>query len=92
MDTWHGCRERARASAPSIEDKISFYGELLWIAHERSRKPGWVSFSFRERFGVWPNNPRVRSATPRAPSLKTKNWITSRQTAFAKARERAAHG
>jgi DNA repair protein RadD len=87
---------RTGASAPSIADKISFHGELLWIARERGHKPGWVGYKFKERFGDWPNDPRVRSAIPCPPSLKTKNWIVSRQIAFAKARARAkglaAHG
>jgi DNA repair protein RadD len=83
---------RTGAAAPSVGDKISFHGELLWIARERGHKPGWVGFKFKERFGSWPNDPRVRAATPRPPSLKTKNWIVSRQIAFAKARGRAAHG
>jgi DNA repair protein RadD len=82
---------RTGASAPSIADRISFHGELLWIARERGHKPGWVSYKFKERFGVWPNDPRVRSAIPRPPSLKTRNWIVSRQIAFAKAREGVAH-
>jgi DNA repair protein RadD len=83
---------RTGSAAPSIAERISFHGELLWIARERGHKPGWVGFKFKERFGSWPNDPRVRSATPRPPSLKTKNWIVSRQIAFAKARGRAAHG
>ena len=33
---------------------------------------------------------QVRLAAPREPSLKTKNWLRSRQIAYAKAR--AAHG
>jgi DNA repair protein RadD len=82
---------RTGAAAPSIGDKISFHGELLWIARERGHKPGWVGHKYKERFGVWPNDPRVRSATPRPPSLKTKNWIVSRQIAFSKTRGRA-HG
>ena len=77
---------RTGAAVPSIGDKISFHGELLWMARERGHKPGWVGFKFKERFGTWPNDPRVRSATPRPPSLKTKNWIVSRQIAFAKGR------
>ena len=85
---------RTGSHAPSIADKISFHGELLLIARERGHKPGWVGFKFKERFGAWPNDPRVRSAIPRPPSLKTKNWIISRQIAFAKARARglATHG
>lgn len=80
---------RTGAAAPSIGDKISLYGELLWIARERGHKPGWAGFKFRERFGSWPNDPRVRSANPRPPGLKTKNWVTSRAIAFAKAKERS---
>jgi hypothetical protein len=59
---------------------------------ERGHKPGWVGHKYRERFGVWPNDPRVRSAIARPPSLKTKNWIVSRRITFAKAREVDAHG
>ena len=33
---------RTGSRAPSIADKISFHGELLWIARERGHKPGWV--------------------------------------------------
>jgi len=85
---------RTGSGPPSIADKISFHGELLWIARDRGHKPGSVGFKFKERFGAWPNDPRVRSAIPHPPSLKTKSWIISRQIAFAKAkaRERVAHG
>jgi DNA repair protein RadD len=77
---------RTGAAAPTIGDKISFHGELLWIAHERGHKPGWVGHKYKERFGVWPNDPRVRTASPREPGLKTKNWLRSRAIAFAKRR------
>jgi DNA repair protein RadD len=85
---------RTGVTAPSIGDQISFYGELLWIARERGHKPGWVGHKYKERFGSWPNDPRVRSAIARPPSLKTKNWIVSRQIAFANARASgvASHG
>jgi hypothetical protein len=52
---------------------------------------GWASHKYRERFGVWPSDPRVRLAAAAPPSLKTRNWVMSRAIAFAKARERA-HG
>ena len=87
-------QRRTGSRAPSIADKISFHAELLWIAREREHKPGWVGHKYKERFGAWPNDPRVRSANPRPPSLKTKNWVTSRAIAFTKAISRglAAHG
>ena len=79
-----------RSGQPSIEDKTTFFGELKGHATLRGYNDGWASHKYRERFGVWPNDPRVRCARPTPPSIKTKNWLISRQIAFAKAR--AAHG
>jgi len=81
-----------RSGAPTIEDKATFFAELKGHATLRGYNDGWASHKYRERFGVWPNDLRVRCARPAPPSLKTKNWIISRQIAFAKARERVAHG
>ena len=81
-----------RRGAPTIEDKAAFFSELKGHATLRGYNDGWASHKYRERFGVWPNDPRLRCARPAPPSLKTKNWIVSRQIAFAKARERVAHG
>ena len=75
-----------RSGQPSIEDKAAFFGELKGHATLRGYNDGWASHKYRERFGVWPNDPRVRCARPTPPSLKTKNWIISRQIAYAKRR------
>ena len=75
-----------RSGQPSIEDKAAFFGELKGHATLRGYNDGWVSHKYRERFGVWPNDPRVRCARPTPPSLKTKNWLVSRQIAYAKRR------
>jgi DNA repair protein RadD len=55
---------RTGTSAPSIADKISFHAELLWIARERGHKPGWVGHKYKERFGVWPNDPAFDQPSP----------------------------
>jgi DNA repair protein RadD len=81
-----------RSGQPSIEDKAAFFGELKGYATLRGYNDGWASHKYRERFGVWPNLPSIRCARPTPPSLKTKNWLVSRQIAFAKARKRVAHG
>jgi DNA repair protein RadD len=81
-----------RSGAPTIEDKAAFFSELKGHAALRGYNDGWASQKYRERFGVWPNDPRVRCARPTPPGLKTKNWIVSRQIARVKARERVAHG
>ncbi len=84
-----GSNKTSRA-APTVADMALFHGELRWIASVRGYAHGWAAHKFRERFGVWPNDWRVRTADPREPSLKTKNWLRSRQIAFAKAKR--AHG
>jgi len=50
----------------------------------RGYAPGWAKHKFREKFGVWPNGYDL--IAPKQPCLKTKNWIRSRQIAFAKRR------
>jgi hypothetical protein len=79
-------RRRVMIQGPTGSEKAAFHGELEWIARERGYSPGWVAHKFREKFGVWPNDRRVRTAELRPPSLKTKQWILSRQIAWAKGR------
>ena len=79
-----------RGETRTILDQEEFYGELKWLATVRGYASGWASHKFRERFGIWPNDWQVRLAQPREPSLKTKNWLRSRQIAYAK--RRVAHG
>jgi DNA repair protein RadD len=73
----------------SIDVKATFFGELKGYAVSRGyeRPDGWCAHKYRERFNVWPNDPRVRCAPAREPSISTLNWIRSRAIAFAKARE-----
>src|ERR1700722_18883150 len=77
---------RSGEKAPDIAEKGAFFGELLWIVRDRGYSSGWAAHKYREKFGVWPNDPRIRCATASRPSLKTKNWIVSRQIAFIKGR------
>ena len=91
---WRACRVglASKRPAPTLADKATFFGELKGYATLRGYNDGWASHKYREQFGVWPNDPRVRCARPTPPSLKTKNWIISRQIAFAKAKSALAHG
>ena len=81
-----GTKPTKRSAANAIAEQEDFYGELRWMASVRGYASGWAAHKFRERFGVWPNDWQVRTAAPREPSLKTKNWLRSRQIAFAKRR------
>ena len=75
---------------PTLADMAHFHAEVCWIVRERGYSPGWAAHKFRERFGVWPNDPRIKFAEPAPPSLKTRNWVRSRAIAWA--RGRAAYG
>jgi DNA repair protein RadD len=77
---------RRSGEKADIAEKAAFFGELLWIVRDRGYSSGWAAHKYREKFGVWPNDPRIRCTTASPPSLKTKNWIVSRKIAFAKGR------
>jgi hypothetical protein len=85
---------RTGARHLSIEDKAAFYGELRGYAAVRgfSNPDGWCAHKYKEKFGVWPNLPSIRTAPPRAPSEATRGWIISRNIAWRKAKGRVARG
>lgn len=72
----------------SREAKANFFGELQHYGRSRSYKEGWAAMKYRERFGVWPNDPFVRNARWYEPSMATLAWIKSRAIAYAKAKEK----
>ncbi len=75
---------------PTVRDKALFYAELKGYAEVKRYSDGWASHKYREKFGVWPNLPQIKSSSAISPSVATRNWILSRQIAFAKWRR--AHG
>jgi DNA repair protein RadD len=85
-----GAKPTKRSATQEFLEQENFYGELRWIATVRGYAAGWAAHKFRQRFGIWPNDWQVRMAQPREPRLRTKNWLRSREIAFAKAR--AANG
>ena len=81
---------RTGTAEPTIADKAIFHAQLRGFAADKGYREGWVSHKFKERFGTWPNDQRIKSGPPLSPSLQMRNWIRSRQIAFAKGRR--AHG
>lgn len=65
-------------------EKQAFYSGLLTIRRERGRSPGWVSHTYRDKFGVWP---RAMDDSPSRPSPEVLNFVKSKDIAFAKRRE-----
>jgi DNA repair protein RadD len=81
-----GARPTKRSATQEFLDQENFYGELRWVAGVRGYAAGWPAHKFRQRFGIWPNDWQIRTAEPREPGLRTKNWLRSREIAYAKAR------
>jgi superfamily II DNA or RNA helicase len=73
-----GLVKRAKATT---EQKQRFYSELMTIAQERGRKPGWVSHKYREKFGVWPKGLHDVTVTP---SPETRSWVKYTDIRYAK--------
>lgn len=80
---------KGKEAKVTMEDKQQAYSEFLGYQKERaiSGKPvsdGYVSHLYKSRFGVWPKG---LHKTPKVPSHSTRNYIKSRQIAFAKSKQ-----
>jgi superfamily II DNA or RNA helicase len=62
----------------SWEDKAIFYGEARAYAAAKGKQPGFAAHLYRDKFGVWPNDERVRNAPPRPPTALIKGFIQHR--------------
>ena len=51
----------------SWADKRRFIGALRWYCNQKGYKDGWAVHAYREYFGVFPNDERVRYAPPIKP-------------------------
>jgi DNA repair protein RadD len=81
-----GSSQTGLFTSPEWNEKV-FYAELRSLAKPHY-KPSWPACQFKEKFGRWP--PWSWNNDPPAPaSLKTRNWVWSRQIAYSK---RAASG
>lgn len=57
-------------------EKIQFFGEAKGYAAAKGYADGWAAHKYREKFGVWPNDPMVRHAEPRQPTALLMGFIT----------------
>src|SRR5579875_3524871 len=84
-------RLRAAAGAASPAEREQFYRELVWIARERGRQPGWAAHVYREKFGAWPSAPPWAPPAPMPAGPAVRAYVRSRDIAYAtsQARRRA---
>lgn len=85
-----GKAEAKANRAVSMDEKIVFIGSLKSYATEKGFSPGWVAHKYREKFGVWPNDPRLKDAPAVSIDESTRRWLLSQQIRFAKSKERRA--
>lgn len=78
----------ARKIKHSMADKREFYGQVLWIAREKGRSPGWAAHTYRDKFGVWPIG-EVKSAGMMEPTPEVLSFVKSKAIRYAKRREAA---
>jgi DNA repair protein RadD len=73
-----------KGKAATREIKQSWFSQIIAIRDEKGRKPGWEAHKYRERFGVWPKGfEHVKVA----PTEEVRNWVKSRDIAYAKKRQ-----
>ena len=66
--------------------KADFYAQLLGYAAEKGHAPGSAYHRYIEKFGVGPS---MQKPAPQEPGVAVRNWIKSRQIAYAKRRAAA---
>lgn len=69
-------------------EKQRWWSAFLTIADERGYSRGWAAHKYREKFDVWP---RGLKDVPGDTGSDIRNWVRSRQIAYAKAKERDAN-
>ena len=78
-------KENKEASWP---EKMSFIAQLRGYAQEKGKADGWVAHKYRARFGVWPNDERVRHQSANNCGINVRNWIKSQNIRYAKSMEK----
>jgi DNA repair protein RadD len=75
---------RAKANVYDSDERVRWHASLVQVAMERSYKPGWAAYMYKEKFGTWP--PWGSSPRPISPPPEVRSWVRSRDIAHAKRR------
>lgn len=68
----------------TIEQKADFFAQLKSYARTKFYKTGWAAQKYRDKFGEWPNDPRIKHAPSQEPTPAVVSWIKSTQIRWAK--------
>jgi DNA repair protein RadD len=72
----------------SWPDKAAWMGSFLTYAQRKGYKPGWAANNYRDKFGAWPNDDRVRYVRPCEVIPDVQRWITHKNIAWAKSKRK----
>lgn len=73
------------------DEKVDFIRQLRAYALVTGKRDGWVAHGYRDKFGVWPNDPRVRNAPPAnhvSPAVEA--WVRAKNIRYAKTQQKRA--
>jgi len=87
-----GVRKRNREY--SWDDKRKLMGALQWHVEKKGYRNGWAAHTYKDFFGVWPNDKRVKDVAAIEPQGNIKNLLTHILIKKAKQyqKKRAANG
>jgi DNA repair protein RadD len=71
-----------------IDVQREWYAGFLWIAQQNGHKPGRAFYLFQDRFKHRPSWPPWQNPSPAEPTIEIRNFVRSKNIAFAKARQR----
>ncbi|MBD2782588.1 DEAD/DEAH box helicase, partial [Xenorhabdus szentirmaii] len=92
VDTTRGLKKLSlKEHVYTQEEKQSFYSQLKYYQNQRASQgkvfsDGWVSNTFKDKFGVWPRGLHDR---PQELTPEVNNFIKHKQIAWAKSRKKA---
>lgn len=81
---------KAASKKYTWEQKKTFIAGLRAYAKIHGYQPGWVAHKYQAKFGVWPNDPRVRDVRADVVTVDVSNFIRSQQIRFAKTKQKGA--
>lgn len=78
---------KVKSTKPLVKStRQHVYSQLISVARTRHYDRGWVAHKFKEMFASWP---KALNDVPAPPTPELLNWLTSRQIAFAKSKQKS---
>ena len=82
-------KKRSNKHEYTMAEKARFYAELKAYGIEHGRKEGWAAYSYKDKFGTWPDWSIKHIPPADYPSITVTMWVKSRNIAWVKSKRRA---